>query len=130
MNNKYLIIIYWVLLILSVVIDVGFGEYVMPEILNDYMNDIENFQSNIAAILLFILSFIFSIYGTYGILRNRAWGELYFLIGNALGAIDYLFLGFCIASGIGGFLISCYTLVAGMIISKIFFQRLYNPYIE
>lgn len=119
MKNVHLVILYWFLIISSVVIDVGFVRTVMPQKLIEFINGQSHSSNLVASSVDLLLTLVFLLIGTYGILLKRPIMEWFFVIGNITLALGYLFIGFCVASGVGGFLITFYTLIAGIIIGKI-----------
>ena len=119
MKTLHLLILYWFLIILSVVIDVGFEKIVMPQKLIEFINDEVNYSNLIVSVVDLLLTFVFLLLGTYGIIFKKVVLEWFFVIGNISMALGYLLIGFCVASGVGGFLITCYTMLAGIIIGRI-----------
>ena len=124
MKTLHLLILYWFLIILSVVIDLGFEKTVMPQKLIEFINDEVNYSNLIVSVVDLLLTFVFLLLGTYGIIFKKVVLEWFFVIGNISMALGYLLIGFCVASGVGGFLITCYTMLAGIIIGRIINNKL------
>jgi hypothetical protein len=120
MKLKQLIILYWLLIALSVIIDVGFGKLFMPENLFEFFDNSDYMAYSIVFFVTSIIAIISMPIGSYGIWNNKIFGLPIFIVGNASVAVATIALGYSLASGIGGALCILYCMISGMIIEKSF----------